>query len=96
MFQARVVETTETHIFYGVTLFENRAVYEIMWKNMVEPVRPRMTVRIRISCWVPKATIPYPEYVTFIAFPTQKMDAQTHLNITFIHTLPVFYYLMWV
>jgi len=27
---------------------ENRAVDEIMWKNMVEPVRPQMTKKYRV------------------------------------------------
>ena len=36
---------------------ENRAVYEIMWKNVVESERPQMTIwRMRISRKVPKAT----------------------------------------
>jgi len=26
------------------SFFENRAVYEIMWKNTVEPGRPQMTI----------------------------------------------------
>jgi hypothetical protein len=35
MFWIRVVEKIKTHILYSVTfLFENRAVYEIMWKNV--------------------------------------------------------------
>ena len=33
------------HTFYvPITFFENRAVYEIMWKNKVERDRPQMTV----------------------------------------------------
>jgi hypothetical protein len=36
--------------------FENRAVYEITWKNIV-PERPQMTTwRMRIAYWIPKAT----------------------------------------
>jgi hypothetical protein len=36
--------------------FENRAVYEITWKNIVEWSRPQMTIwRIHIACWTPKA-----------------------------------------
>jgi len=32
--------------------FENLAIYEIMWKNMVESGRPQMTtLRMRIACW---------------------------------------------
>jgi len=41
--------------------FENRAVYEILWKNTVDPGRPQMTIwRMRIACWVPKATNTHP------------------------------------
>jgi len=33
------------------------AVFEIMWKNMVEPDRPQMTIwRIRKVCRITKAT----------------------------------------
>jgi hypothetical protein len=53
--------------------FENRAVCEIMWKNMVEPDKLLMTVlRIRFACWVTKATNTHSEYVILIAFPLQK------------------------
>jgi len=32
-------------------------VYEIMWKNMLEPDRSQMTIwRMRITCWIPKST----------------------------------------
>ena len=44
MFQTKVVEKIKTHILCSVTFFfENRAVYEIMLKNLVEPERPRIT-----------------------------------------------------
>ena len=49
---------------------ENRAVYEMMGKNMVEPDRPQMTVwRMRFACWVTKTTDTHSEYVILIAFP---------------------------
>jgi len=36
---------------------KNLAVYEIMWKNIVDPGRPQTTIRcMRIPCWVTKAT----------------------------------------
>ena len=36
---------------------ESRSVYEIVWKNTVEPDRQQMTVwRMRIAGWIPKAT----------------------------------------
>ena len=44
-----------------------------MLKNMAEPGRPRMTIwRMRIVCWVPKATNTHTVYVTRIAFPLQQ------------------------
>ena len=37
MFQTKVVEELKTHILYSIKFFffENRAVYEIMWKNIL-------------------------------------------------------------
>jgi len=48
--------------------FENRAVCEKIWKNTVERGRPQMTKwRMRIACWIPKATHKHThtKYVTF-------------------------------
>jgi hypothetical protein len=50
---------------------ENRVVYEIMWKNMVEPDRPQIR-RMRVACWICKATNIHSQYVTLIAFPLQR------------------------
>ena len=46
MFQTKVVEEIKTHILCSTIFFflDNRAVYEIIWKNMVEPDRPQMTI----------------------------------------------------
>ena len=45
-----------------------------MWKkNILEPGRPQMTIwRMRIACWIPKATDTHSEYVILTAFPLQK------------------------
>jgi hypothetical protein len=70
MFQTNVVDKIKTHIFCSIIFFffENCAVYEIMWKNIVEPDRPQMTIwRMRIACWIPKATNTHLEYVILIA-----------------------------
>jgi hypothetical protein len=41
-----------------------------MWKNIVERCRPQMTKwRMRIACWIPKATHTRSQYVTLIACP---------------------------
>ena len=47
------------------------AVCEIMWKNVVDPGRPRMTIW-RIACWIPKATNTHSEYVILISFPLRQ------------------------
>ena len=37
-----------------------------MWKTIVEPDRPQVTIwRMRIACWIPKATNTHSEYVIF-------------------------------
>jgi hypothetical protein len=58
--------------------FENRAVYEIMWKSIVEPWWTQMAKWLmRIACWVPKATISHSEYVILTAFPLQHRSPST-------------------
>jgi hypothetical protein len=53
---------------------ENRPVYEITWKNMVEPDRPQITTILRrmLIAWrIIKATDTPSEYVILIAFLRQ-------------------------
>jgi hypothetical protein len=60
-------------MFSNFLFLENLTVYEIMWKNIVEPGKPQMTIwRMRIVCWVHKATITHSEYVILIDFPLQQ------------------------
>jgi hypothetical protein len=42
MFQTRVVDKTKTHILCSISFSENHAVYEIMWKNVVEMDKPQI------------------------------------------------------
>ena len=67
-------ETQSTHFTFNFFFFfENRAVYETMWKNTVDQERPQMTIRRTcISLWVHKATDSHSWYVLLIAFPLQK------------------------
>jgi len=62
------------HTFFcSVTFFEIHAVYEIMWRDTVELDRPQMTVwRMRIVCWIAKATNAHSEYVMLIALLRQQ------------------------
>ena len=44
-----------------------------MWKNIVEPDRPQMTIwHIRIAYWIPKATNIHLEYIILTAFRLQQ------------------------
>jgi len=38
-------------------VFENRAFYELIWKNAVQTVKPQVTMwRMRVACWIHNAT----------------------------------------
>jgi hypothetical protein len=51
-------------------LFLNRAVYEKMWKIIVERGSLNMsTLSMRIACWIPKAIDTHSEYVINLVFP---------------------------
>ena len=58
---------------HNFIFFENRVVYEIIWKNIVKPGRPHRTIWCTlIACWALNSTNTNSEYVTFIAFPRQQ------------------------
>ena len=66
-------ENRNTHFVLSNFFFENRAVYEIMWKYFAEWGWSQMTVwRIRIACWIPKATDTHSVCITLTAFPLQQ------------------------
>jgi hypothetical protein len=47
------------NISFSITFFPRKlCIYEIMWKNIVEPDRPQM----QCEFWIPKATNTYLEY----------------------------------
>jgi len=70
----KVIQKLKTHIIRSITFFpENRAFYEIIWKNVVEQGRPLMTIWLmRIVCWIPKATNTHAGCVIIISFPQQQ------------------------
>ena len=84
MSHTKVVEKIKTHILLcSITFFFFRKLcsYEIMWKNTVEPDRPRITV------WcIPKTTNTHSEYVIFIACPLQQWfhERASVLRFTYI------------
>ena len=73
MFQTKVVEKINSQFLPSITTPspppQGGAVYETMWKNIVEPGRLQMTIwRMRIACCIPKTANTQSEYVIFIAF----------------------------
>ena len=64
-----------------------------MWKNTVEPGRPRMTTWLmRTACWITKATDTHSECVIFIAFVLQQwlLERASMLRCTYIACLVIF------
>jgi hypothetical protein len=44
--------------------------FEMMWKNVVDPDRPQMTLwRMPITCWMPKAADTHTGCEILVAFP---------------------------
>jgi len=91
MFEIKVVEKIKTHFVFGkFFFFENRAVYEIMLKNIVVRDTPQTTIWcMRIACWIPKATNTHSGCVILIAFPLQQWlhKRASMLRYMYVHCL---------
>ena len=92
MLQKKFVEKITTHILGLIIFFsENRALYEITWKIIVQPDRPeRTTWRIRIACWIPKAKNTHSTICNTHCFSTATVVAEhpSILRYTYIAYLP--------
>jgi len=89
MFQTKVVQKIKTQ-FYFQSFFENFAVFETMWKNIEKPGRSQMTKRrMRIACWITKATDTHSDYVILIVFQLQQWlrEFDSMLRYTYIACL---------
>jgi len=77
-----------TNIFlYKILTFMRK-----MWKNIVQPGRPQMTVwPMRIAHWIPKSANTFPEYVILIVFPLKQwlLERTSVLGHTYIACLLV-------
>jgi len=73
MFRTSRRENRSTHFPLNKTFpRENRAVYEVMRENTVQPDGPQMTIwSTRIASSKTKATDLQPEYIIRTAFPRQ-------------------------
>jgi hypothetical protein len=90
MFRTNVVKKIRTYILCLVIFLQNRSTHQIMWENTVQPKRRQTTIwRMRISCWVPKATNIHSEYVIVIAFLLQQWlhEGDSMLRYTYSSSL---------
>jgi hypothetical protein len=65
-----------------------------MWKNVVEQGRPQMTIwRMRIACWMPKATYTRAGCVILLDSPLQQWlhERASKLRYTYIASLVPYY-----
>jgi len=87
------MEKIEVHILCSVLFFfENRPVYEIMWKNVVVADRPLMKIwRMRIAFFILQVYKHTFRICNTYCFSTATVFARTRLNLTFIRTLPVIF-----
>jgi len=87
----KFVENTITHILCSITFFFNRALYEIMLKNIVERDRSQMTLRrIRTEWRKTKATNTHSEYVILMLFHCNN-GCTNAPHCYLIRTLPVLF-----
>jgi hypothetical protein len=79
------MDETKTHLMFS-DVSDNRAVYEIMWKNTADGCRPLMAIwRMRTACWIPKGTNTNSEYAILIAFSTTIMFARKRLLLGYTY-----------
>jgi hypothetical protein len=72
MFQTSVVEKIKRHFVFSKFIPENSSIYEIMYTKYCRARQDTTTIwRMRIACWIPKATNTYSEYAILVAVPQQ-------------------------
>jgi hypothetical protein len=82
-------QNQNTHCMFRIFFFENRAIYEIMWKTTVEPGRSHVTIwRMRIACWIPMTAKAHSEYVLLIDFLLQYWLHERALMLHYNSVLP--------
>jgi len=79
-------ENQNTHCMINNFFSKNCAIYEMMWKNMVEPERPQMTIwRMRFVCRPTKVKETHSEYVISIAFQLQQWLCECASMLCYIY-----------
>ena len=93
MFQLKVVEKIKTHISCSILFSRKWCLYEIIWKNIVEPTDYSIIRGMRFVSWITKARDTHPEYVILIAFQTQKWLRERTSMLRY-STVPLFFVLV--
>jgi len=85
-------ENQNRHFVLSNFFFENRAVYEKTWKNIVEWDRPQKKMwRMRVACWIPKTTKKHSVCVILITFLQQWLHERASMLLsTYIDWLVIF------
>ena len=80
-------ENQNTRFVFSKFFFENRVLYEIMWKNIVERGRSQMAVwRMSIACWITKAVNTQSQYVILIALQLQQwLEEPASVLLLYVH-----------
>jgi hypothetical protein len=89
-------ENQDTHfVFNNNFFFQNRAVYEITWKNTLEQGRPQMKIwRMRIACGIPKDKKNTLRMYNAYCSSSVTMASRTRLNVTLYVSLLVSFVLV--
>ena len=90
MFHSKVVKKIKTHSLYSITFFffENRAVYEIRWRNTARWATFHITTRcMGFAYSIPKATNIHSEYDTYCFSRQKVLDERTSKLRLHVHCL---------
>jgi hypothetical protein len=69
-----------TNFVLSNVYFENLAVFEIMWENIVERGGPQMTVwRMRIACWITKPRGTHSQYIYSLIYERASVLRYTYI-----------------
>ena len=72
---------------------ENRAVYEIMWRHLVEPYRAQMTIlRMLLACWIINATDTHTQSIYYLLIFLSKNDYANATQYYVLRTLLIFFF----
>jgi hypothetical protein len=88
----KFVEKIKTHFLSskGFFFFENRTVYETTWKKIVQQDWPQIKIwRMRIACWIPKATNTHSGCVILVTFPLQQWLHENASMLLYMYIVPL-------